>query len=162
MRKNHHATKRAKRLLGNVRIWSWESDQEDSTRSLYAQAKQPLGWLPLNQKDISHIANNPNNWVFSLRLIRWYPDGNVDIDTATAYFWNTKLAHLENEAKAMRKLLLAKAKREHIVDVGWTATSFVSQPRNIDTCTMLALGSITEPRQFLWNYATNEDLKESL
>lgn len=158
-RKKHNPHKRAQRLMGNVRLWSWESEVDKGTRILNAEFKRGFAWLPMTGKDAILTANRNNNWSLVVRVITWYPDGKVDVKTVLADFRNINLAKLEVEAKALRATALDKVQTGHIVDVGWLAISFTDSPRTEGDKDMVHIGAISEARQMLWNHATTEDLK---
>ena len=106
-----------------------------------------------------NVINMPRNWTLILRVILWYPDGNVDIQTAIAHKHNVNLNTLEEESKVMRAEIIKHAKMEHIVDIGWLAETFDKTPRDTGQ-DMVDLGEITEERQQLWNFSWNEELKD--
>jgi hypothetical protein len=160
-RKKHSTDKRAKRLMGNIRLWSWESEREDDSRILYGEVKRSICWVNLDPTAILVSANKLNNWTLIVRAILWYPDGKADIKSAIGNFPNITLAKLEEEAKLLRKTALEGIQKGHIVDVGWIALSYVKAPRINEEVDMLHLGSINEHRQMLWNYAITEELKET-
>lgn len=158
-RKNHNPHKRAQRLMGNVRLWSWESDVEDGRRVLHSEAKKGIAWVNMHPRQALGAAHRINNWTLIVRAILWYPDGKVDIKPALAHFRNVDLAQLEQEAKILRKEALKGVQKGHIVDVGWLAMSYINTPRSEGDKDLFALGDITEERQMLWNHEITEELK---
>lgn len=160
-RKKHNPHKRAQRLMGNVRMWSWESEVEDDVRILRAEYKRGFVWLPMTKEDTLRTANKINNWSLILRAILWYPDGKSDVNTVIADFRNVNLAQLEVEAKALRETALKRVQRGHIVDVGWLAISYTDAPRTEGDKDLAHLGGVSIERQELWNYENKRELKEN-
>ncbi len=141
-----------------ARMWSWESDRGTEAQFVSAQVKMAFGWVTVDGQLAMPIVRQARNWMLMLRVILWYPDGKVDIQTAITHKRGVNLNALEEESKAMRAEIIKTAKMEHIVDIGWLAETFDKVPRDTEQ-DMHEIGDITEQRQMLWNYSFSEEVK---
>ena len=142
-----------------VRLTSWESDRVGK-RYITAEFRKGFVWAELSKsKDYEEYVVKPRSWVLNVRALMWFPDGNVDIKSGTRIERNVTLITLEEEAKKMRAEILAKSKREHIVDVGWHAMTFNGAEPDTYKMDEVDLGAITEERQMLWNLAWREEVR---
>ena len=160
-RKKHNPNQRAQNML-RIRMWSWESMVSNGARDLYAEFRKGVSWLGTTPETVIGVSRRKNNWSLILRVIIWYPDGKADFDSRIKHFRNVNLADLEEEAQLMRKDLLQKVQKGHIVDVGWITYSYINTPRTEGDADLLHQGEVTHERQMLWNYETNQELKKEV
>ena len=148
-----------KNLSLAVRAWSWESDRARDERFVSVQLKTLLGWTHAEGKEAFNAFNEARNWSLIIRVILWYPSGEVDIVPAIVNIKGVNLNQLEETSKLMRKEILKETEIEHIVDVGWYCESFGNHPR-VGNSDEFEIGDITLERQDLWNKAWREEVKD--
>ena len=152
-RKAYDKNKRAQRFFSNTRLWSWESRIEpDGSPTSHAEVKRGAIWQPLSQNQVDGIRKNNNNWTVCYRILTQYDDGEVRLHSEFDSFRNSKIIDLGVTVGKFRQSLLSKIQKRHILDAGWLAQSFLSDPRDNEGFENYDLDDATDERKMLWNY----------
>ena len=153
-RKAYDPNKRAQRFFSNTRLWSWESRlDKNGEATSHAEVRRGGMWQQLNQNQVDGVRKHSNNWTVCYRFLMMYDDGEVRLHSEFGSFRNTKLIDLSTTVGKFRQSLLSKIQRRHILDSGWLAQSFLSDPRDNEGFENHDLDGATEERRMLWSYA---------
>jgi len=151
VRKHHNPVKRAKRILSNTRLWSWESMIENGTRIAYGESFYWPKWVSLSQQQVNSLVQRPQNWALCFRAIYLHKDGSFEIESETAIGRDLRVNDFGQLQEGMRRRIVKQLDIDKICDVGWICQSFHSEEQldkiNLE---MINLDPITQLRKLKW------------
>lgn len=157
-RKKHNPQKRAQRVLHDVRLWSWESMREDGVRIAHGEARAGFVWRQLNQKQVSTLVQQTNNWVIVCRAL--CDSGNDTwIESSIRSARDLKVNDFAEVYDEMREEVFAAVQHRHVYDCGWVVQSFnkISKVDN-EMLPLIYMGEATQYRRNKWLEAEAEEL----
>ena len=151
--KASHA-KRAKRLMGNVRLTSWESSfvlSGEGIRTSYATAKVMGVERVLDQGQVNLIVKQRLNWVVVCRALCEL-NGDMWIESEAVSIKDFKINDLADHYEKMREQVMASVNKRQVVDVGWICHTFRQKSPIDDNLELKDVEPITEERRNAWQY----------
>ena len=154
-RKKHNPNKRAQNFFNCVRMWSWESMQEDGVRIAHGEARLGMIWRALSQEQVRGIVARNNNWVIVCRAL-CHCNGETWVETESRSARNVKVNDFANHYEELRDQVLSCVQSRHVYDLGWVIQSFGKTDRIDSNLEMVYLGEPLESRRMLWLEAHEE------
>lgn len=125
--KKHNPNRRAQSFFHRTRTWWWESSAQQTGTGALSSAEVWQGgrYIPLPADIQLSIAKRQRmNWIIGVRAL-CMSEGQQWIESITYSVSNVRLDDFADSYWKIRDLVLEGVKREHVVDVGWIAHTFV-------------------------------------
>lgn len=141
---------RAKRLMQNVLLQSWESSEVlEGDRTCQGIAKIMGVERQLNQRDVNLIVKQRLNWTICCRALCEL-NGEVWVETEIVAAKDIMVNDFAEHYDKMREQVLACVNKVHVVDVGWICHTFGNK-QILDTNFELTwLGEVSDERRQAW------------
>jgi len=152
------------RQLNDLRLWSWESDcDKDGVRLAEIEVRlHPL--LPYQtlseQRFLDDLLRHPFNWKICARALC---SNGIDtwLETRELITRQTKINSLSNIYEAMKQDAISAQQHSQIVDVGWIAHTFSSNPDRDTNWIYAHQGEVTEARKMLYRLSLANEKQEA-
>lgn len=160
-RKGHNGQKRAQRFFGRTRIWTWETDRDPASdaQNAVAVARTIRGWEPLPPDVANAITRHRNNWIVCVRALCWDGAGAEWVEEEVRIMKDQRLNDFHQLYHDLRDKVLAAQRYDQVVDVGWIASTWVTEAKDEDL-TLVDVGASSKPRQLLWRDVDTEYKKQ--
>lgn len=149
--------KRAKRLMQDVTMWSWESSKElEGARTCTAIAKVMGFERNLDQSSVDLIVRQRLNWVIVCRAVCEL-NGEVWVESEAVSAKDFMINDLAEHYERMREEVLKCVQKRHVVDVGWLCRTFNKNSPIDDNTELKYLGVVDTYRKAAWQKLLEEE-----
>lgn len=150
--RKHNARKRSERFFGNTRVWSWESDYDQTgLRSAYGETKQGVVWMPVPPTVLQSFLEAPHNWSIGCRALCQAPDGDEWVEWEAMQAKQFRINDIGDYYHKMRAMVMEEVQQRHVIDVGWIAQTYLKTGRIDDESWILKrIGKPSQIRRESW------------
>lgn len=150
-KKKHSALKRMQRQLSDIRMWCWQSDQEDGSPllSLEVRLNRLTGYKPLDGRYMPELIGYPFNWKICARVL-CQAGNQAWLETVEHVAYQTKINAVSEIYRQMEKEAVNAQQDRQIIDVGWIAQTFHKKPDLRDDWVYAHVGPASFERKMLY------------
>jgi len=139
------------RQLSNIRMWVWQSNQEDGMPLLTLEAKlHPFTpYKQLGENYMPELIGYPFNWKICARAL--CSNGTESwLETVEHVAYQTKINAISEIYRQMEKEAVNAQQDRQVVDVGWIAQTFHKNPNFKEGWEYAHIGNASFERQMLY------------
>jgi hypothetical protein len=155
-KRQHNPLTRLQRTLNDLRMWSWKSDfSDEGTRFLHIEAKlHPLmPYVPITDPALLEgIISYRFNWKICARVL-CNNGADTWLESCETIAKQRRLRDVEHIYVAMKNEAMSSQQKAQIIDVGWIAQTFLSNPDSKEDWYQEHRGEVSEARQTLYLFA---------